>query len=559
MVQLTSNMLMGSTTLNNMVQGLTLQQLQGMKTQAPTGGLTLQQLQTMKAPAVDHLNGFQTIDTPPPQTAQGPFGQTYTFDRPSYLEQVKTAFKSGIDTANAGVADAQGGNSLQRGEAALKFGAGVAGAATSFISPVISAALGKLLQTAGEGYGTFLPQGFADTPTGQTTSRIATDVSNAGTIAGTLAGAKGGADRAPIVTQAVKDIYTTTPAEAAALDATKTAAKQATMDAKVTKIANEWQKPTTVQTANFNKTRDALGVAPDSPKFLAQQGITPASVIEDGRYATEPTAQALRDTAAKMSHDTLRPSLEIADYAVPKTPVADIAIQAVRDAEGNKYLTAGNRESIVANIQKEAEALQRKHPDGMSLTDLHDNKITYAQNAGYHPLKTASDNNLATANRSLASAMQHTVETKAPKDIPVNDFNAYLSKFYKAADYLDTLNTKKAPVSLGQAITRGVAKFGGAAVGEHLGGGVISAFAGYSIGRAIEHAVENLTTPMRAQFLRNLEVSNPEAFTKVQAYLKNMTSGNTGTPRLNPGSFIAPKPPSETTQMKGRADQLAPK
>lgn len=543
-----------------MAQGLTLQQLQGMKTQAPTGGLTLQQLQGMKTPAVDHLNGFQTIDTPPPQTAQGPFGQTYTFDRPSYLDQVKTAFKSGIDTANAGVADAQGGNTLQRGEAALKFGAGVVGAASSFIAPVINATVGKAIQTAGEGYQT-LPaiQKFAQSTQSDAVRRIATDVSNAGTIAGTLAGAKGSTDRAPVVTQAVKDIYTTTPAEAAALDATKTAAKQATMDAKVTKVANEWQKPTTVQTANFNKARDALSVAPDSPKFLAQQGITPASVIEDGRYATEPTAQALRDTAAKMSHDTLRPSLEIADFAVPKTPVADIAVQAVRDAEGNKYLTAGNRESIVANIQKEAEALQRKHPDGMSLTDLHDNKITYAQNAGYHPLKTASDNNLATANRSLASAMQHTVETKAPKDIPVNDFNAYLGKFYKAADYLDTLNTKQAPVSLGQAITRGVAKLGSAAVGEHLGGGVVSAFAGYSIGRAIEHAVENLTTPMRAQFLRNLEVTNPEAFTKVQAYLKNMTSGNTGTPRLNPGSFIAPKPPSETTQMKGRADQLAPK
>lgn len=288
---------------------------------------------------------------------------------------------------------------------------------------------------------------------------------------------------------------------------------------KLAKVVEDWTRPVKENTASFNKTRQIYDKTPDIPKFLAEQRINPSTHIEDGRFVTKDSAQALRDTAGKISSDTLRPSLQMADYTTPKTAISELETNAIAQAKETKGITAGNMEQIIGKIKQEASSLQKKFPDGISLTDMQDNKITYAKNGGYSPVNDPLVNNTATANRSFSSAMQKMVETKAPKDVPVEDFNKYLSKYYKSADYLDSLHTKKAPVTLGQQISRGIAKFGGAAIGGHFGGGVVSEFAGYQIGKAIEHALENLSNPARESFLRNLKVTNPEAFTKVEQYL----------------------------------------
>ena len=146
----------------------------------------------------------------------------------------------------------------------------------------------------------------------------------------------------------------------------------------------------------------------------------------------------------------------MADYSTPKTPVADVTKAAIEQVKSEKGVTAGDLNTAISNINKESAALKAKYPNGMSLTDMHDEKITYAQNGGYSPIKSASDNIKATANRNLGRALGGLVEKNAPENIPVEETNAYFTKYYKAADYLDTLNGKKAPVTTGQAIARGI-------------------------------------------------------------------------------------------------------
>lgn len=313
-------------------------------------------------------------------------------------------------------------------------------------------------------------------------------------------------------------------------------------DARIVKVADEWKAPTVPgkvsNPASFSKATAVLEYSPDTPNFLAEQGIHPANNIENGRYATADTADALRATAGQMSKDTLRPSLQQADYITPKTPVADLMSGALSNLSKDKNITEGDLATITKNIQKETALLQKKYPHGMSLAEMDDAKITYAKNGGYSPVKSALDNNTATANRALSSSLADMVQTKAPADLPVGDFKTYLSQYYKAADYLDQLNNKKAPVSLTQYLARRGSQVAGAVVGHGIGGGILGGVGGYLIGGAIEHAIENLTGPMRATFMKNLQITNPVAYTKVQEYLKNMTSGGTGVPRLNPPSAI---------------------
>jgi hypothetical protein len=325
--------------------------------------------------------------------------------------------------------------------------------------------------------------------------------------------------------------------------------------AQVQSVATDWTKPTTINTASFNKARAVLGESPTTPQFIAEHGLNPFTHIEDGKYTTSDTAQQLRDTAGKLSSDSLRPSLNIADNSTPKTPVTDIISATVTDIKSTKGNTPGNIESQIKAAKSEGAALQRKFPNGMSLTDMHDAKITYSSNGKYSPIGDISVNNTAAMNRAFGRTLASTVETKAPVDLSVKDFNAYLAKYYKAADYLDALNGKKAPVSTAQSIARGVARFGGAALARHLlpgGGELVSSFAGYQIGKALEHAVENLTNPMRDSFLRNLKVSNPEAYNKVATFIGQQLAEQATRLRLPAGSPLgSPRnpfiPPAPTT------------
>lgn len=290
----------------------------------------------------------------------------------------------------------------------------------------------------------------------------------------------------------------------------------------VTKLQSEWQRPIDTPAKTFDKTREVLAKSPETPKFLAEQGIDPRGLVEDGKYSApeaEATAQALRDTAGKMSRDTLRPSLEKADYFTPKTPVTDLESQIMSRAKSEYGVTAGDAGSVASNVQSELDALAKKYPNGMSLTNLHDEGIIYNQNGGYKPFASAADTNKSIANRAIGSILKDSVAAKAPPELPVTDFNKYLASYYKGADYVESLAGKKAPVTMGQALRSAALKYTGAGLGEMLGHGVVSAFAGYSLGKALEHAIENLSAKARSAFLGNLEVTNPEAFKAVESFL----------------------------------------
>lgn len=500
----------------------------------------------------------QSVATPPPQapmTTQqvaatpidwNTMGHSFLSGLGNWFNQTAEQFKQGVGQAQQGVNEIKnGGTPVQGLESGLRAESGIATAITAPLAPVFNAA-NKVIQPVADAIGSSKTvQDFANSNAGQVTSRVTEDLSNAGNVAGTILGtdhlAKAPAKIAG-ASNSIKEAFSSTPEDQAAarsqqLNDSITASKQAKTD-KVNSIAAQWEKPQAQPTASFNKARQVAGKSPEVTQTLAQLGIDPRPLIEDGKYNTAETAQQLRDTAGQLSADGLRPSLLAADKATAPTPVEDLVSAALKRATTEQGVTAGDMEKLKANIQAEGAALAEKYPNGMGLADMHDAKITYSQNAGFSPFKSASDTIKATANRAISSALGKAVETNAPKNLPVADFNGELAKYYRAADYLDTLNTKTAPVSLLQKGVRMVSKFTGAALGEHLTGGVVSAFAGYQIGKAIESAMENLSGRARAAFIHNIEITNPEAFKAVQTYLKNISEGNTGTPLLPAASAI---------------------
>lgn len=304
-----------------------------------------------------------------------------------------------------------------------------------------------------------------------------------------------------------------------------------------------WTKPVTANKAGFKTVSKIYNNAAKQghkiEETLLNSGIKLSDNVENGSYNTADTASNLRETTGKTSTELLRPSLEAADAYTPKTPVDKIFTDAEKNLRDNKDITAGDLETGLSRLKKEKVALEKKYPDGMKLTDMHDEKITYDKNAGYKPEKgsTAADTLTGQTNKALADANRTGVETAAPPEIPVHDFNKELTKSYQAADYLDALHTKTVPIGTVSKIANRAAKLAGAAVGAATGGGILADIGGYQLGGTLEKAFENFTDPVKSMILNSLEKTQPEAFAKLKTYIGDQEAGRLTRKALPEPSF----------------------
>lgn len=437
----------------------------------------------------------------------------------------REATKSGVQQTKEGFAQGMNAkNPLELIEGGLKTGAGVVNTALSPLAPIftpVSKGVNAVSNYISDNPGI---QKFAQTQTGKNVARGAEDIANASTIAGALAGG----EKAPEIKSAVNNTINTVKSNIPKVPDIKAGLS----DIYKNQSIKDWTEPTTIPSASYNRaTKIFKNSGSNISETLVNNGVKLSDNIQNGKYATRDTAEILREDAGKTSADLLRPSLEAANTTVAKVPIASILETAKSVITSNKEMTLGDKQTAIARLNKEGSALQKEYPRGMSLTDLHDNKITYSKNAGHNPVGTRADNITANMNNAIADSLKTTLEKNAPKEIPVKEFNAELSKQYKAADYLDALHGKSVPRGIGSKIMQQGAKLAGVAGGEMIAPGILGGVAGYHLGGVIENMLENMSNPVKSHFLNNLEKTNPEAFSKVEDYLNSRaTSGSVSQP-----------------------------
>jgi len=337
----------------------------------------------------------------------------------------------------------------------------------------------------------------------------------------------------------------------------------------------DWTKPAEANKAGFKKAASIFNNASSKGHNIADtlvgNGVKLSDHVADGKYATADTAELLREDAGKLSTDLILPSLKDADYSTPRTPIDDIMKVAKDSITSDKSMTAGDKVSAFKALTKETSALKSAHPDGMSLEDMHNNKITYSKNAGHNPIGTMDDNIKASTNNAISGAMKDTLLKKAPKELSplIDNVNKELSKRYQAADYLKELNSKTVPKGIMSKIAATAAKVTGAVAGEAMGGGILGGVGGYHLGGMVEKFIEDMSNPVKEKFLNNLSRSNPEAFQKMQQYLGNQETQRLMTKQLPEGSplgsdknpIVPPAPttyekPAESINREKQPDQL---
>lgn len=294
-------------------------------------------------------------------------------------------------------------------------------------------------------------------------------------------------------------------------------------------IKNEWTRPTTIPKAAYSdatqifKNETAKGHS--IPDTLVKLKINPADVIVDGKFSTIDEANAIRKDAMQFSHDTLRPSLKVADYSTEVTPVDDVINQSIENIRKNNKIVSETKKTLIKNLEDTRISLKEDFPNGIKISDVHDEKITRDLNAKYNQFSDTGKTLDAQKNKAVADALRTKVEEKFEPAIP---FNKELTKMYRAADYLEALNGKEVPQTFAQKAVSKAARAAGLAVGETVGGGIGGGYVGYHAGAMIDSLLGSLPNPIKEMALRNLEVANPEAFNTIQEYIKNEITSRAG-------------------------------
>lgn len=290
---------------------------------------------------------------------------------------------------------------------------------------------------------------------------------------------------------------------------------------------DNWVKPAKTPNASYNKATDiyngALDRGHDIGETLVNDGIKQSEHVQGGRFVTYETAQQIREDAGKLSYQTLRPALEAASPSVPYTPVDDVIRSAKKSIGSSQYILPEDKLNLLENLDDLNPVLQTKYPDGLSLLDIHDERILRDINAKYSPIGDIAVNQKAQINKTLADTLRDTLLKITPEDIPVAEFQKELQKQYEAASYLEQLDTKSVPKGVLSKIANTGARVAGAAAGSHLGGGgIMGGVGGYHIGGMVENVLNDLPAQARDSMLINLEKTNPEVFNQVKDVIGKM-------------------------------------
>lgn len=507
-----------------------------------TGGLSDFQQKWNQAPII----------TPAQTQTQTP-AQTSTPNRFLQKPPLVSNPMNDINAAGADVNAAITGTGKYQGEGSFQRGMGAASTAASAIPNVVADVIpggkgalnalgtafndfvnmsGDVPSTLGyiaQGIGLMTPEqhaqyvknnaDFANSSIGKGISTAADIGQSGGNIASTILGAEGVAKGIPKIPQAATDLK-------ALYDKSYDPAQNGAAAKVKAAVEKDWEKPgSQMGQPKYNKAGQVLKKTPSIPKFLANQKLDPRSLIENKNYATADAATMMRDMGGQLKADMLRPSLKAADYSTPVTQASSLEDASNAGVEKYSGATPQDEESIKVKIKGQLGALKRKYPNGMTLSQMDEEKVKYDSHAGYNPAKSNADNNEAIANRAIGAALQREIEAKAPANLQVHEFNAAISKYYKAADYLDALNGKRAPTSFWHFAANRFAKGAGALLGSMTGGGILVDMAGYMLGGGLESVLEDMSPNLRNLTLRNLEISQPDVFSKVKSYLTNPSGG----------------------------------
>ncbi len=204
-------------------------------------------------------------------------------------------------------------------------------------------------------------------------------------------------------------------------------------------------------------------------------------------------------------------------------------------AQKKSFADAINKEYADNSITAQA------FKDGYSLTNLYDSKLQTSsdlyrspKNGGVQSLK---DSLTAKQKQIESQVFGDMLKKNAPKELGLDKyFKAQEGKFV-LADYLESINTKKAPQTLFQRGVKRAAQLGGATTGASVAG-PFGMFSGYQFGGIVADTFANASNPVKVAFLKSIGKSEPEIYQIMKEFTSKADLDRILRPKLNAPTTI---------------------
>lgn len=272
--------------------------------------------------------------------------------------------------------------------------------------------------------------------------------------------------------------------------------------------------------------KDAQNKGIDLGKVASDNKIYAQDLQNEGKWDTQDAVNALRKETIGDSNDLLRPALKEAEPGVKLLSIDEIKntlkskIQKLNTTE----VSPTDKQAFLNSIDREyaqGGSEDLAHPNGYNLTDFHDNKILNSNKVTKGGYNTALNDVEKAKNifyKNKSSVFKKLLEENAPKELDIQSFNKPLTARFQLADYLESLNGKKVPMSLFGKIAKTTGKITGAALGGTTGN-ILGSFGGYHAGGIAVDAFRNASNPIKAAYLKSIQKTEPEIFNAFREYV----------------------------------------
>lgn len=334
-------------------------------------------------------------------------------------------------------------------------------------------------------------------------------------------------------------------------------------------------KPTTLNDTKYAKAtaiyNDAKAQGIDLEKHATANRIFHDDLIGGGKFNTKDAEQSLRDSVFKDGNDIIRPALKDIEPGVRLVPISEVR-QAMVDRVNQLSASKASPE-IKAKMHKAIEkeygdtsAAAKAHPNGYTLTDLHDARIERGASGKYIPgVSTPPAVVAARLAREQARVFGDLFDKAIPAGAGLAQIRREFQKNFMLADYLKALNGKKVPEGAVKKATRLFGRAAAATVGGKLGG-FPGAILGSQYGDMLFASFEALPNPLKKIVLSKLAAEKSPAFDVLRQYLGDVKAERILQKKLPaPGQTSAREPGAPTlfttpggvsTKNKGEAIDL---
>lgn len=290
-------------------------------------------------------------------------------------------------------------------------------------------------------------------------------------------------------------------------------------------------KPTTLNESKFAKAtaiyNEAKAKGIDLEKHATASRIFHDDLIGDGKFNTAEAADALRESVYKDGSEIIRPALKEIEPNVRTIPISEVResilsrIDSIPASKASAEVKA-QMKRVIKKRYSDTGAEAKAHPNGFTLTDLHDARIERGRN-GKYVLGVTSETDVVKARlarreeRAFADLFDNTV----PADAGFADIRKEFQKNFLLADYLKALNGKKVPEGAAKKAIRLFGRATAATVGGKIGG-FPGAILGSQYGDMLFASFEALPNPVKRAVLSRLMAEKSPAFDVLRQYLGDL-------------------------------------